>query len=132
MGRLEVEERSGVSVTLPHTNGVDSTKYTGPAKEANPRECILIIDHETGELTLERLSNQVRLAGPECRVYEYPLLSQIILKKTRAERNPSSSTSSAPPEGSLPAGKPGNPYEVKREPDKPKVCMSGAGVQVYD
>jgi len=107
MGRLEVEERSGVSVTLPHTNGVDSTKYTGPAKEANPRECILIIDHETGELTLERLSNQ------------------IILKKTRAERNPSSSTSSAPPEGSLPAGKPGNPYEVKREPDKPKMGSSG-------
>ena len=75
MGRLEVEERSGVSVTLPHTNGVDSTKYTGPAKEANPRECILIIDHETGELTLERLSNQVRLAGPQCRVYELILFS---------------------------------------------------------
>ena len=61
MGKLEVEERSGVSVTLPHTNGVDATKYTGPAKEANARDCILIIDHETGELTLERLSNQVNL-----------------------------------------------------------------------
>ena len=59
MGKLEVEERSGVSVTLPHTNGVDATKYTGPAKEANARDCILIFDHETGELTLERLSNQV-------------------------------------------------------------------------
>ena len=59
MGKLEVEERSGVSVTLPHTNGVDATKYTGPAKEANARDCVLIFDHETGELTLERLSNQV-------------------------------------------------------------------------
>jgi len=108
MGRLEVEERSGVSVTLPHTNGVDSTKYTGPAKDANPRECILIIDHETGELTLERLSNQ------------------IILKKTRAEKNPSSTGPSQNPEPSLPpAGKPGNPYEVKREPDKPKMGSSG-------
>lgn len=66
MGRLEVEERGGVSVSLPHTNGLDSTKYTGPAKEANPRECILIIDHETGELTLERLSNQVVKRGKMC------------------------------------------------------------------
>ena len=63
MGKLEVEERSGVSVTLPHTNGVDATKYTGPAKEANARDCILIFDHETGELTLERLSNQVNEAN---------------------------------------------------------------------
>ena len=63
MGKLEVEERSGVSVTLPHTNGVDATKYTGPAKEANARDCVLIFDHETGELTLERLSNQVNEAN---------------------------------------------------------------------
>lgn len=106
MGKLEVEERSGVSVTLPHTNGVDATKYTGPAKEANARDCILIFDQETGELTLERLSNQ------------------ILLKKTRAERNPESSSSSHP-EPPLPSGKPGNPYEVKREPDKPRMGSNG-------
>ena len=115
----EVEERSGVSVPLPHTNGVDATKYTGPAKEANPRECILIIDHETGELTLERLSNQVKIEERQTRSYFASF--QIILKKTRAERNPGSSSSAPNPEASLPAGKPGNPYEVKREPDKPKV-----------
>ena len=87
MGKLEVEERSGVSVTLPHTNGVDATKYTGPAKEANARDCILIFDQETGELTLERLSNQVNegnvLVVPSLTVF----LSDII-KKDQSGKEP--------------------------------------------
>ena len=59
MGKLEVQENSGVSVSLPHNNGIDATQYKGGAKPAGTKDCILIIDHETGELTLERLSNQV-------------------------------------------------------------------------
>ena len=43
---------------------------SGRVKNANPKECILIIDRETGEITLETLS------------------SQILVKKTRPERNP--------------------------------------------
>ena len=60
MGKLEVQENSAVSVSLPHNDGVNATNYKGSAKPASTKECILIIDHETGELTLERLSNQVR------------------------------------------------------------------------
>lgn len=59
MGKLEVQENSGVSVSLPHNDGVNATNYKGQAKPASTKDCILIIDHETGELTLERLSNQV-------------------------------------------------------------------------
>ena len=59
MGKLEVQENNSVSVTLPHNNGIDATNYKGQARPASTKECILIIDHETGELTLERLSNQV-------------------------------------------------------------------------
>ena len=59
MGKLEVQENNAVSVSLPHNNGVDATNYKGQAKPSTTKDCVLIIDHETGELTLERLSNQV-------------------------------------------------------------------------
>jgi len=61
MGKLEVQENNAVSVSLPHNNGVDATNYKGQAKPSTTKDCVLIIDHETGELTLERLSNQILL-----------------------------------------------------------------------
>jgi len=94
MGKLEVQENSGVSVSLPHNNGIDATQYKGGAKPAGTKDCILIIDHETGELTLERLSNQ------------------ILLKKTRAEK---AEKHHGGGEGSSSS----NPYLVKQEPEKP-------------
>ena len=52
---------------------------SGHQKEANGKDCLLIIDHVTGEITLEKLS------------------SQIMVKKTRAEKpdlkNPSQDSS---------------------------------------
>ena len=48
-----------MSVTLPHTDGQGATNYKGSAKPANTKDCVLIIDWETGELRLERVSNQV-------------------------------------------------------------------------
>ncbi len=49
---------------------------SGHMKDSNRKECILIIDHETGEITLERLSKQ------------------IAVKKTRPERPEKGSSSS--------------------------------------
>merc|ERR1712029_1288539 len=79
----------------------------GSAKPASTKECILIIDHETGELTLERLSNQ------------------ILLKKTRAEK-PERHTGGGgmggltlPTDGPSQGGSCSNPYLVKAEPEKP-------------
>jgi len=107
MGKLEVQENSAVSVSLPHNDGVNATNYKGSAKPASTKECILIIDHETGELTLERLSNQ------------------ILLKKTRAEK-PERHTGGGgmggltlPTDGPSQGGSSSNPYLVKAEPEKP-------------
>jgi hypothetical protein len=62
------------SVSRKLSTGSDTFLYyfvsSGRVKNANPKECILIIDRETGEITLETLS------------------SQILVKKTRPERNP--------------------------------------------
>jgi len=137
MGKLEVQENSGVSVSLPHNDGVNATNYKGQAKPASTKDCILIIDHETGELTLERLSNQ------------------ILLKKTRPEKAEKSQgnmgfqlpsddrgCSAAPnpylvkPEPKKPPASayqvkaeperpPASAYQVKREPDKPRMGPGG-------
>jgi len=123
MGKLEVQENSGVSVSLPHNDGVNATNYKGQAKPASTKDCILIIDHETGELTLERLSNQ------------------ILLKKTRPEKPEKSQGNmgfqlpsddrgcSAAPNPYLvkpePKKPPASAYQVKREPDKPRVGSGG-------
>ena len=56
MGLLEVKEAKSVAVSLPHLDRSGQTNYKGNAKPANNKECILIIDHETGEITLERLT----------------------------------------------------------------------------
>merc|ERR1719402_1035543 len=90
---LEVQEQRSVSVALPHVDGSGQTNYKGNVKPANTKECILIIDHETGELTLERLN------------------SQIMVKKTRTEKieKPSNPYEVRErPES--------NPYEVRERP----------------
>jgi ELL-associated factor len=53
-----------------HSITSQNLNFSGRVKNANPKECILIIDRETGEITIETLS------------------SQILVKKTRPERNP--------------------------------------------
>jgi len=68
-GFLSVDpETQGVKVTVPHENGDSQTNFSGHQKKANEKECILVIDRVTGEITLEKLS------------------SQILVKKTRAEK----------------------------------------------
>jgi len=89
MGVLEVKEKQSVTVQLPHNDGVGQTHYKGNAETAPTKDCVLIIDHETGELTLERISNK------------------IMVKKTRQERQ------------EKPGGPPANPYEVKPDPPNP-------------
>jgi len=118
MGQLEVEANHSVSVTLPHIDGHGATQYKGNAKPAATKDCILIIDHETGELTLERLSNQ------------------IMLKKTRPEKAEKKEAAAAaaaanpyqvrsePRPGRTEKESPGNPYEVRPAPEKPRTSGS--------
>ena len=34
---------------------------SGHVKDSNKKDCVLIIDHETGEVTIERLASQARI-----------------------------------------------------------------------
>ena len=87
MGKLEVQENSGVSVSLPHNDGVNATNYKGQAKPASTKDCILIIDHETGELTLERLSNQVEKRTELVYLY-FHIIKLMVLLIDPAEKDP--------------------------------------------
>lgn len=50
-----------MSVTIPRTDGVDShTVFKGSQKSHN-KECVLIIDETTGEITLERLYSNIQV-----------------------------------------------------------------------
>lgn len=99
-GLLEVKEKQSVTVQLPHNDGVGQTNYKGNAETAPTRDCVLIIDHETGELTLERISNK------------------IMVKKTRTEKvgTQSSNPYEVKPDAPNPYEVKSNPYEVKSNP----------------
>jgi len=61
-GYLSVDpETQGVNVTVPHENGDTQTNFSGNQQRANEKECILVIDRVTGEITLEKLSSQIRV-----------------------------------------------------------------------
>ncbi|OQR77251.1 ell-associated factor Eaf-like [Tropilaelaps mercedesae] len=60
MARVDVEQRHQVSVTVPHHDSSASTVFRG-SQRPYQKECVLIIDHRTGEVTLERLSCNVQL-----------------------------------------------------------------------
>lgn len=62
MGTVEVEGNHQVTVTVPHVegSGTSQTVFKGNHKPV-ARECILIIDHNTGEIVLERISQTINL-----------------------------------------------------------------------
>ena len=74
--------------------------FSGHQKEANAKDCLLIIDHVTGEITLEKLS------------------SQLMVKKTRAEKL----DGKAPQDCSLnipaPSSRPHTPTSMSKHEDK--------------
>lgn len=61
--RLKVADGEEVTVSRPTVQAEsphDVTQFQGPMKSCN-EECVLIIDTQTGELTLERITNTVHL-----------------------------------------------------------------------
>jgi ELL-associated factor len=59
-GVLAVTENS-LNVKVPHSNGSTETNYSGHCTDSSQKECVLIIDQTTGEITLEKLSSHMRL-----------------------------------------------------------------------
>ena len=59
-GNVVVGDRNMVEVKIPHvdSSGTAETVFKGN-KSAAAKECLLIIDHETGNITLERFSQKL-------------------------------------------------------------------------
>lgn len=59
-GTIEFGQGNQVTVTAPNTDGSGHSEsvFTG-SRKPHLKECVLIIDHETGEITIERLSQQI-------------------------------------------------------------------------
>jgi ELL-associated factor len=67
---LDIEGNNKITVTAPNVegSGTSETVFKG-SRKPHQKECVLIIDHETGEITLEKLSQN------------------IIVKRTRQQNN---------------------------------------------
>ncbi|CAK9302998.1 unnamed protein product [Gordionus sp. m RMFG-2023] len=62
IGQMKIENGNRVTAVLPNIDGAikTHTTYCGSQKSI-PKECLLIIDHETGEITIEKLSTAIQL-----------------------------------------------------------------------
>jgi len=62
MAAVEIQEKNSVTVTVPHLEGSGTlnTVYKGNKRPVQ-KECVLIFDHNTGQLSLEKLSNTIQL-----------------------------------------------------------------------
>ncbi|KAI0240302.1 hypothetical protein LSAT2_009012 [Lamellibrachia satsuma] len=59
---VEIGQGNSVTVSVPHVEGAGTTHtvYKGNKRPCQ-KECVLIIDHTTGEMTLEKLTNTIQL-----------------------------------------------------------------------
>lgn len=60
---LEVGTNKQVTVTVPHLDGsgVPNTVFKGNQRDYTKKECVLIIDRVTGEITLEKLNSNMQV-----------------------------------------------------------------------
>jgi ELL-associated factor len=98
MATLDVGPNNQVTISIPHSDGVSTNVFKG-ARKPYTKECVLIVDHVTGEVVLEKLTHTIQV------------------KKTRPER----------PEGSTRGGpqKPVAPSEVKKPQPSPLATSQG-------
>lgn len=116
VAHLEVGQGSEVTVTVPHVEGAGTTQtvYKGFKKPCH-KECVLIIDHSTGEITMEKLGSSIQL------------------KKTRSEGSSKSSRpvtpierKGTPPPVNIPSSTKGKTSHSKHSTVKPAVLPAKA------
>jgi len=66
MATLDVGTNNQVTISIPHSDGASTNVFKG-ARKPYTKECVLIVDHVTGEVTLEKLTHtiQVKKTRPE-------------------------------------------------------------------
>ncbi|XP_053612767.1 ell-associated factor Eaf [Plodia interpunctella] len=112
MATVDVGSNNQVTVTVPHLDGagVPQTVFKG-SQRPYTKECVLIIDKITGEMTLEKLSSniQVKKTRQESAIKPRPLTpvtadftntTQRSTSRTRVTTNRRSNPNSAGPAGS--------------------------------
>ncbi|ODN05918.1 Ell-associated factor Eaf [Orchesella cincta] len=103
MATLDVGPNGQVTISMPNVDGNGTTVFKG-ARKPYAKECVLIIDHETGEVVLEKLTHNIQV------------------KRTREEggckKGGSSSLSMpvVPPPPAVEAKKPPHPSSFKMDP----------------
>lgn len=116
VGEVEMGYNNSATVTLPHTDGSGQTVYKGN-KRPTQKECVLIIDHQTGEITLEKISSATQLKktrseGPKPTNLSRP--STPVDKNrppSRTDQHPVSKPEHVPAQPSMPAV-PASPKDV--------------------
>ena len=71
MATVDILQNNEVNVTVPHCDGAGTSFFRGP-KKPYAKECVLIIDHSTGEITLERLSHNIQLKKTRYEIEKLP------------------------------------------------------------
>ncbi|CAH1790327.1 unnamed protein product [Owenia fusiformis] len=59
---VDINDKNEVTIQVPHVEGAGTTNtvYKGPKRPCQ-KECILIINHDTGEISLEKLTSTIQL-----------------------------------------------------------------------
>ncbi|CAL8095968.1 unnamed protein product [Orchesella dallaii] len=60
MATLDVGPNGQVTISMPNVDGNGTTVFKG-ARKPYAKECVLIIDHETGEVVLEKLTHNIQV-----------------------------------------------------------------------
>ncbi|XP_033842795.1 ELL-associated factor 2 [Periophthalmus magnuspinnatus] len=101
-GELEVGKGEQVTITLPNLEGSSApvTVFKG-SKRPYMKECILIVNHDTGEYRLEKLSSNiaVKKTRAEGSSKIQSRLEQQTSRLTQLRNNKPSSASKSPPKG---------------------------------
>ncbi|KAJ0070062.1 hypothetical protein NL108_000342, partial [Boleophthalmus pectinirostris] len=101
-GELEVGKGEQVTITLPNLEGSSApvTVFKG-SKRPYMKECILIVNHDTGEYRLEKLSSNiaVKKTRAEGSSKIQSRLEQQTSRLTQMRNNKPSSASKSPPKG---------------------------------
>ncbi|CAG0900116.1 unnamed protein product [Cyprideis torosa] len=61
MATMRLSEGNKVSIQVPHIEQGEMSTYKGSRQPATSKECVLIIDRETGKITLEKLTEKIQV-----------------------------------------------------------------------
>jgi len=119
MATVAVGKANDVTVTVPHLDGsgVSQTVFKGPQKPFQ-KECVLIIDRDTGEITLEKISSTIQVKKTRSESVK-PLLPQDRSSQNLSDRPTlTSSRPATPPIGQRQSNKT-RVTSGSRRPDRP-------------